>query len=173
MFLPVGAGSTISAFTTGRLVDWNYRRHASRCGVPVVRNRRQNLSRFPLERARLELGLPMFYVGCAAIVAYGWTMNSTRHHRVSLAVPAILLFLLGYSLVAAFQVLNILMVDIYPGKPATATAVIAPMVEAMGTGWSYTVLALIVVGFTPCLMVVMRYGMGWRQQKKDETEVRK
>ncbi|KAL2008420.1 hypothetical protein VTN00DRAFT_6614 [Thermoascus crustaceus] len=183
MFVPFGAGSTISAFTTGRLVDWNYRRHAKRCGVPVVRNRRQNLSRLPLERARLELGLPMFYTGCATVIAYGWTMNMAHHHHVSLAVPVILLFLLGYSLVAAFQVLNILMVDIYPGKPATATAannlvrceigaaasaVIAPMVEAMGTGWSYTVLALIVVGFTPCLMVVMRYGMGWRQQEAEK-----
>jgi len=179
MFIPFGVGSTLSAFTTGRLVDWNYRRHAKRCGIPVVRNRRQNLSGFPLERARLEIGLPMFYVGGAAIIAYGWAMR----HRVSLAAPVILMFLLGYCLAAAFQILNILMVDIYPGKPATATAannlvrceigaaasaVIAPMVGAMGTGWSYTVLALVVVGFTPCLMVVMRYGMRWRQQKAEK-----
>jgi len=39
MFLPIGFGSVISAFTTGKLVDWNYKRHAKRLGFPITKNR--------------------------------------------------------------------------------------------------------------------------------------
>lgn len=34
VYLPYGFGSVLSAFTTGRLVDWNYRRHAKRLDFP-------------------------------------------------------------------------------------------------------------------------------------------
>ncbi|PQE19031.1 MFS multidrug protein [Rutstroemia sp. NJR-2017a WRK4] len=179
MFMPVGAGSVLSAFTTGKLIDYNYRRHALMHNLPVTKNRQQDLTHFPIERARLEIALPLFYLGAAAIIAYGWVMG----HRVSVAGPAVLLFVIGYALVASFQILNILMVDIYPGRPATATAannlvrceigavataVIVPMVDAMGTGWSYTILALLFVVYSPALLVIMRYGMRWRKVRKDK-----
>ncbi|RJE22889.1 transporter [Aspergillus sclerotialis] len=66
MYIPIGAGGILSAFTTGRLVDWNYRRHARRAGLPVIKNVKQDLSNFNIERARLEVALPMFYLGNAS-----------------------------------------------------------------------------------------------------------
>jgi MFS family permease len=177
MFIPIGVGSTISAFTTGKLVDWNYRRHAKLNNFPFKKNRRQDLTSFPLEQARLQIAIPLFYVGAATIVAYGWVMDI----HTSLAVPIILLFILGYTLSAAFQVLSILMVDIYPGRPATATAannlvrcelgaaasaVISPMANAMGRGWAYTTLALIFLAGSPALWVIMRCGLKWRGERK-------
>ncbi|KAK9311665.1 hypothetical protein V1524DRAFT_441669 [Lipomyces starkeyi] len=149
MFIPIGVGSLISAFTTGKTIDWNYRRHAKLNGFPVVRNKHQDLTDFPIKKARLQVALPLFYLGTVSVLAYGWVMN----YKVNLAGPIILLFFMGYSLTAAFQVLNILMVDIYPGKPATATAasnlvrcelgafasaVIVPMSNAMRRGWAYS-----------------------------------
>lgn len=101
--------------------------------------------------------------------------------KVSLAGPAILLFFMGYSITAAYQILNVLMVDIYPGRPATATAAsnivrcelgaaasaaIVPMAQAMGNGWSYTLLALLFVAYSPALLWIMKSGMKWRQAKK-------
>ncbi|KAF7897150.1 hypothetical protein EAF00_005378 [Botryotinia globosa] len=149
MFIPVGAGSLISAVTTGKIVDFNYRRHAKIHNFLLIKNLQMDLTNFPIEKARLEIALPLFYLGALAIIAYGWVMG----HHVSIAGPVIILFVIGYTLVASFQVLNILMVDIYPGKPATAiaannvvrcelgaivTVVIVPIVNAIGTGWSYT-----------------------------------
>jgi hypothetical protein len=181
MFIPVGVGSILSAFTTGKIVDWNYRRHAKRLNFPVKRNRRQDLSSFPLERARLEIALPLFYIGAATIVIYGWVMKI----HTSIAVPIILLFILGYSLLAAFQCLSILMVDIYPGRPATATAAnnlvrcelgaaasaaISPMAIVMGWGWAYTVFAGLSVASSPALWVIMRWGMKWRREMKVKEE---
>ncbi|TGO44625.1 hypothetical protein BOTNAR_0778g00030 [Botryotinia narcissicola] len=177
MFIPVGAGSLISAFTTGKIVDFNYRRHAKIHNFPLIKNRQMDLTNFPIKKAQLEIALPLFYLGALAIIAYGWV---TGHH-VSIAGPVILLFVIGYALVASFQVLNILMVDIYPGKTATATAAnnvvqcelgaiatafIVPMVNAISTGWSYTTLALLFLIYSPMLIIIMRYGIRWRSQEK-------
>ncbi|KAG9684652.1 MFS general substrate transporter, partial [Aureobasidium melanogenum] len=115
MFIPFGVGGIVSAFTTGKAVDWNYRRHAKINGFPFVKNKQQDMTEFPLEKARLEIAMPLFYLGALTILGYGWVMDK----HVSLAGPIILLFVMGYALTAAFQVYNILIVDIYPGKPAT------------------------------------------------------
>lgn len=104
MFIPIGVGGGVAVFTTGKMVDWNYRRHAKRNNFPVTKNRQQDLTNFPIEQARLEIALPLFYLGAVSMVGYGWIMD----HKVSLAGPVILLFVMGYGLTAAFQVLNIL-----------------------------------------------------------------
>ena len=184
MFLPIGAGGVLAAYTTGKLVDWNYRRHAKLNDFPVVRNRQQDLIAFPIEKARIEIALPLLWLGGAGVLGYGWLMD----HRVNLAGPAILLFVMGYGLAAAFQVLNVLMVDIYPGKTATAaaannivrcelgaaaTAALGSMVKAMGDGWAYTLLALLFLGYSPVLLLVMARGMGWRKAKREKGERRK
>ena len=183
MFLPVGGGSVIAAFTTGALVDWNYRRHAKRLNFPVVKNRQTDLTDFPIELARIQIGLPMLIGGALAVIGYGWMLN----HKISLAGPIIMLFLLGYCLVAGFQVLNVLMLDIYPGQPAVATAAnnvfrcllgaaasaaITPMSNAIGNGWAYTILAALFL--LSCLgpLASVRYGMKWRRAKKEKAERR-
>ena len=178
MFIPIGGGSIISALTVGRLADGNYRRWAKKLNMPVVKNRRQDLTNFPIERARLEVIFPLFFVSVAVIIAYGWILTK----KISIAVPIVLLFLMGFSLTATFQVLNVLMVDIYPGKPSVATAannftrceigavfsaILLPLVDSIGWGWAYTLLALLFIGFVPFLLFVMQRGPKWRKQRKE------
>lgn len=177
MFIPIGVGSVLSAFTTGRFVDWNYRRWCAKLNVPIVKNRKADLTNFPIERARLEVVLPLFFIAVAFIIAYGWVLTK----KISVAVPVVLLFFTGYSLTSTFQVLNVLMVDIYPGKPSVATAannfvrceigavfsaILLPLVDAIGWGWAYTLLALLFVGFVPMLLFVMAKGPKWRKERK-------
>lgn len=95
------------------------------------------------------------------------------------AVPIILFFILGYTL------MSILIVDIYPCRQATATAAnnlvicelgasssaaINPIAIAMGKGWAYTMLALIFVRHgEPC---VMGYYARWDEvEKGDQVKV--
>lgn len=40
------------------------------------------------------------------------------------------------------------------------------MARAMGNGWSYTLLALLFVAYSPALLWIMKSGMKWRQAKK-------
>jgi MFS family permease len=183
MFLPFGVGGILSSVTTGKAVDWNYRRHAKLNGFPFVKNKQQDLTEFPLERARLELALPHFYLGAMGILGYGWVMDK----HISLAGPVILLFIQGYAFTAAFQILNILTLDIYPGKPATASAAnnivrcelgaatsaaIVPMSRNMGYGWAYTLLAFLLMAHSPILLLTIKHGVKWRREKKRKQDVK-
>lgn len=58
-FIPAGLGSLFSATFNGILVDWNYRRLVSKTGGTVSKDRKQGHTNFPIERARLQIGLPM------------------------------------------------------------------------------------------------------------------
>lgn len=71
MYLLIGCGGIFSAFTTGRIVDWNYRRHTKRSGLTVVKSVRQELTNFNIERVRPEVALPMYYISLAMVVIYG------------------------------------------------------------------------------------------------------
>ena len=186
-YIPVGVGGTLSAFTTGKIIDWNYRRHANLLGLPVVRNRQADLSNFPIERARLEVAFPLLYLSAAGLIAYGWVI----HFETSLAGPLILLFVIGYGIIAAFQVLQSLLVDIYPKKPATAsaannlvrcllgagaTAVVGPMINTMGRGWTYTFAALVWISYSPVLFLLIKVDPRWRREMKvkdDEAEAKR
>jgi MFS family permease len=184
MFIPVGAGSIVSALTIGKLVDWNYRRHALRLGLPVIRNRAQDLTNFPIERARLEIAFPIIVVAGGFVIMYGWFLTV----KLNLAGYIISLFIVGFCLTASFQILNVLMVDIYPGRPSVATAannlvrceigavfsaVLLPLANAIGWGWSYTFLALLFIGFSPMLLIIMKKGPAWRKAKKEKEEMAK
>ncbi|KAK1068804.1 hypothetical protein LTR33_011055 [Friedmanniomyces endolithicus] len=203
MFLPIGAGSLISIFTTGKLVDWyvptarpiavlqsnsseprNYRRHAKRLNFPLTKNRQTDLSTFPIELARIQIALPLFITSAASIIGYGWMLTQP----ISLAGPIVLLLIFGYCQIGASQVLNILIIDIHPSAPATATAAnnvlrcligaaataaIIPMSEAVGNGWAYTILALFFIGSCAGPIASMRYGVEWRRAKKEKAERRR
>ena len=181
VYVPFGGGSLISAFTTGKMIDFNYRRHAKRNGFPLTKDRYQDLTNFPIERARLEVALPLLYFSILGVIGYGWALDS----ETNLAGPLILLFVFGYGSMAAFQVMQILVVDISPGHAAAATAannlfrcllgagstaVIVPMIDRMTVGWAYTFAALVWVCFSPCLWVLMKYGPVWRKAKKDKLD---
>lgn len=109
MFLPMGGGSIVSAFTTGKMMDWNYRRHARKLGFPISRSRQTDLSNFPIEMARLQICIPVLLLGAASVIGYGWLMN----YHVSLAGPIIMLFILGYCLIAGSQCVTVLLVSVF------------------------------------------------------------
>lgn len=178
VFIPIGIGGLVSAFTTGKIVDWNFRRHAKLLGIPVVKNQQHDLSNFPVEKARLQVALPILYLSAASMIAYGWTL----HFKTHIAGPCIFLFVIGYGLIAAFNCLSVLIIDLFRTGPATATAannlvrcllgagataVVIPMIEAMGAGWAYTLSAMVWVFFSPTLWILMKLGPKWRKEKAE------
>ena len=181
VYIPFGSGSIISAFTTGKLIDWNYRRHAKRHGYPLTKNRFQDLTNFPIEKARLEIALPLLYFAILGLIGYGWVLKA----QTNLAGPLIFLFIFGYGSMTGFQVMQILMIDISPGNAGAATAannlfrcllgagstsVVVPMINRMGVGWAYTFASLVWVLFSPLLLAMMKYGPIWRKEKKEKKD---
>ena len=164
IFIPIGAGGIASALVMARLIDWNFKRHEQRTSLPAEAD---TLTDFPIERARLELGFPLYLTAAALVITYGWLLDS----HAPIAGPIVVLFATSFVLCASMQVLSTLMVDLWPGRSAAATAannlfrceigavasaLIQPMVEAMGRGWGYTTLALLAAATTPLLVFVVR-----------------
>ncbi|KAJ4145919.1 hypothetical protein LMH87_004750 [Akanthomyces muscarius] len=175
--LPVGAGTIVSSFVTGMLLDWNYRRHARKLQIPLEKHIQVDNSKLPLELARLQVGLPLMFLVVVGVVGYAWTLQS----GLSIAGPLVFLFIVGYGVSATSQVTIVLMADFHPGQFAVAaaarnvgqcilaavvSATIEPMSQAMGSSWAYSTLAFIFGLSLLGPVAVLRYGTKWRGQKK-------
>ncbi|KAI1454362.1 major facilitator superfamily transporter [Annulohypoxylon moriforme] len=178
MYLPMVGGSLGAAFVNGKLMNWNYRRHCKLRGIPFQRTKQQDLDNFPIELARLEIAVPMLIVTILSTFGWGWAFQ----YRAHIAVPCVLLFVAGWAVVGFSNAINVLLVDVNPGKAgaatasnnlsrclvgAAATAVIGPMINGVGIGWAFTILGFIYIVFSPMMFLVMKYGIQWRKEKRD------
>ncbi|KAK7927614.1 MFS multidrug transporter [Apiospora marii] len=176
MFLPLGGGSIFAAAVLGRLINWNYERHCRRLGVPFERSKQQDLTGFPIEKARLEIGLPLLALASAVLMGWGWAMQYKTH----IAVPCVLLFLLGIGLIGFSNTSNVLLVDVNQGHAgaataannltrclvgAGATAAINPMIDGIGDGWAFFILGALSFAGAPMLLLIMKHGVRWRKEK--------
>ena len=180
--IPMGVGSCLSAIVTGRMVDWNYRRHTARLGLSVDSTRQQDLRDFPIEVARLEIALPLICLATVTLVGYGWILQSMQ----TLAAPLVLLFFIGFAGSGAFSDCSTLLVDVCPKSAGRATAannlvrcllgagasaVVGPMQDKLGRGGCYTLVGGLWVVFVPLILGIMRWGKSWREEKRIRGEV--
>jgi sugar phosphate permease len=134
------------------------------------------VANFPVEKARIQLIYPLILIGTGACIGYGWALQREVH----VAVPLVLSFFIGLCVTGPFQIMNLLIVDSYPEAPATATAAnnlvrcltgaaatgsIEPIIRAIGTGWAFTLLALLFTIPSPVLWVIATRGPKWRKQR--------
>ncbi|MCJ1448253.1 MAG: hypothetical protein MMC23_008768 [Stictis urceolatum] len=181
VFIPYGVGCASASIINGRLLDYNYSRIAKKLGLTIDRKRGDDLRHYPIEKARLQIGLPLVYIGCVVITLYGWMQDIKAH----VAAPIVLIFFLGIFVNGSFNVSNTLLVDLYPSKPSTATsannlvrclmgaagsAVITPMIRAMGKGWCFTFIALFLVVSSPMQWALLRWGPMWREERRVRLE---
>ena len=153
-YLPYTVGGFATRWVVGGMTDWNYRRHARKAGIELQKNRqsRRQVEDTPLERARLEIVIPLVYLSCASVLGYAWVFNFNVH----IAVPVIFLFCLGISTVGMVNVTSALTIDLHVGRPGTAQAVslcfrylvaaevvagALPLVDTVGIGWMGTIIA--------------------------------
>ncbi|KAA8913644.1 major facilitator superfamily domain-containing protein [Sphaerosporella brunnea] len=169
-YIPLGVGSALSGVVTGKIIDRDYRIVAKQCGITMNRRKGDDMSKFPIERARLRSIFWMAGVYVAVLICYGWVLHS-------LAAPLVLTFIVGAFGTGLFTILSSLIVDLYPTKPSSATAcnnlvrclmgaggtaVIESMLNAMGRGWCFTFVGLVCLLMSPILLVERRHGMKWR-----------
>ena len=176
-FIPFGIGCTVASVVFGKLMDVNYRRMARQNGFRVDTRRNDDLSGFPIEKARIEVFIIPLYFGIACLLCWGWLLEQNP----PLTAPFVLSFIIGLTLTGSFNVMSTMLVDLYPSSPATATAannlvrclmgaagtaVIIQMIDSMGRGWCFTLIAAIVFLTSPLLWLVMRYGPRWREERR-------
>lgn len=163
-YIPFGLGATIASIGNGKFLDYNYRRIAKQLN-------------FPIEKARLQIAFPLLVLGSISVLVFGWFLNFGIH----LAAPTCILFLMGLTLTGAFNTISTLLVDLYPTQAAKATAannfgrcllgagataLIDPMLSALGRGWCFTFIALVMMDTTLILLIVIQKGPNWREERR-------
>ena len=180
-FIPFGAGCIVASLLCGRLIDINYKRIVRANNITIDRKRGDDLRHFPIEKARIQVMCPFLAVGIVALVAYGWVLQ----FEAPIVAPLILQFVIGLCLVGSYNVMCIMLVDLYPESPATATAgnnlvrcllgaggtaVVGPMIDTMGRGWCFTVIAAVLILASPMLWVEVKWGPRWREERRVRVE---
>jgi MFS family permease len=180
-YLPFGIGCSLAALCNGQLLDRNFRRFARNLNFPVKKGRQSDLKDFPIEKARLQIAIPMAYLACGFMLAYGWILEING----PLAPVLVLLFFASLTMTAAFNVSSTVLVDFYPNATATAaaannlvrcllgagaTALVNPMINGMGRGWCFTFLSLFLVAASPMVWSVYFLGHGWREERRVREE---
>ena len=180
-FIPYGVGCVIASLLCGKLIDLNYKRIARANNITIDAKRGDDLRDFPIEKARVQVMCPLLVLGVGALVAYGWVLQFEVH----LAAPLILQFVIGLCLSGSYDVMCVMLVDLYPESPATATAAnnlvrcllgavgtatIIQMIEAMGRGWCFTFIGAILTVASPLLWVEVKSGPRWREERRIRVE---
>jgi hypothetical protein len=169
------------SYTIGYLMDFNHkwteREYCAKHNLPLnTRVTSKSHPDFPIEYARMRntWWITVLFIVCTAV--YGASL------RTHLAVPVILQYIIAYCATAIFTINSALVIDLYPGASASATAVnnlmrclvgaagvaaIQPMIDALTAQWAFLLLAGITLLMFPLLAVEMRWGAGWRQERTE------
>lgn len=176
-FLAGGVGVIAAGFVAGRLMDWNYRHVAREAGFPIDRVRGDDMKNFPIERARSRGSISIILMSVGLIVGYGWIVEAKVHP----AVPLVFQAFIGCRCTTLHQTYGALIVDIFPEKTGAAAAskniirctlagilvaVLDLLVNAVGYGWTFTLLGLL--DATTCVgatVALNRWGKAWRDHR--------
>ncbi|CAG8949605.1 hypothetical protein HYFRA_00007838 [Hymenoscyphus fraxineus] len=180
IFLPAGVGSLISFFSIGYLIDYDFRvteahyREIHGIGLGANLDYR-SLPDFPIERARLRnmWWITLIFIGSTS--GYGFSFHLSYDY---IAVPLILQFLIAGSATAMLQLNGILIEDFYRGNisvtpvvnmvrflvGALAVAIAQPAMVRIGSGPTFLIMALSVLGLCP--ISIMQYFLGRPWQAK-------
>ncbi|KAG8948668.1 hypothetical protein FRC04_009434 [Tulasnella sp. 424] len=132
---------------------------------------------FHVEKARLRWSFLYTGLIIASCIGYGWALDK----RVHMVVPLIIQFFAGWVVVGQMNSFQTLLIDVMPAQGSSTTAinnfvrcllgagiisVVNLIIDAIGTGWTYTLLSLIGAVAIPIFtLVVIRYGPRWRMRR--------
>jgi predicted MFS family arabinose efflux permease len=182
VYLAPGAGSAIGAFVNGRVLDRDYQRiktkHSGTSNSDKVdgNTTEEKLGDFPLERARLQ-SFPFLVTGyICSTIAYGFLVR----YEVHIAGPIIFTFFSTYCQQGIMSTFGTMCVDYKPSKGASATslnnifkcllgaagtAVIQPMINGIGTGFTYLIVSAFVSLTIPIVITLLKKGGEWRTSR--------
>lgn len=176
-YLPSSFSIIVAGFVAGPWMNARYRRTALAAGLSPDSH---HVDGFPIEKARIGWELwPIFTATHGCIAALGWAVATSAHPAALLCIQVAI----GFLQSILFLTFNTLLVDVNPDRPSTVSAaaslvrsglsgigvaVLQPLVDTMGWGWYFTLLAVLVGLFQGIGMAaLLRWGMGWREKRRE------
>jgi hypothetical protein len=162
-------------------MDYDYRRtekeYRKAHNIPEeTKLNRKTLADFPIEHARQRNVWWIVLIFIVATALYGFSL------AFNIAFPLILQFFIAYTATAVFSMNSALIIDLYPGASASATAVnnlmrcsvgavgvatVQLMIDDITAKFTFLALAMLTAGFSPLLVVESKWGPGWRQVRNE------
>ncbi|CAI4037282.1 hypothetical protein SMKI_02G1500 [Saccharomyces mikatae IFO 1815] len=162
LYIPNSVTYFFASIYGGRWVDMLLRRYKEKYGILAPE------ARISWNVVTSVISFPI------ALLIFGWCLDKKCHW----VTPLIGTALFGYAAMMTIGATLSYLVDSLPGKGATGVAlnnlirqilaatavfVTTPMLNGMGTGWAFTLLAFIVVGASSVLVVLKKHGDYWRE----------
>ncbi|KAI8141823.1 major facilitator superfamily domain-containing protein [Fennellomyces sp. T-0311] len=175
-FLAMGGGGTFGSLAAGRILDYDFRTTAKQFNSVVEKGKIP--VDFPIYRARLRSSWIQTILMQLALVAYGWC----AYLHVHLAIILVLFFIVGFVALSMYTVFQTLVVDLFPEKSASVTAVnsfvrcglaaagvaaVEPCIQTMGIGWTFTLTGLLLAINNLTMIILVKYGPRWRKKRMD------
>lgn len=181
IFLPAGAGSVISFFSIGYLMDYDFRvtekhyrdMHRLEKETPLDY---KSLPDFPIERARLRnmWWITLIFIGSTC--GYGFSFNLTSRY---IAVPLTLQFLIAGSATAMLLLNGILVADFFKGNisvtpavnmvrflvGALAVGITQPAINHIGAGFTFFIMSMVMLSLCPILIMQWFLGRPWKAKR--------
>ena len=175
VFLPGGAGSVLSFYLTGIIMDRDYRivelRYRDEYNIDQNTSLDpKSLPNFPIYRARLRSLWWITFVFIATTAGYGFSFLSP-----SIAVPLVLQFFIAFSATAVLFLNGVLAADTYPGSSASVIAImnlirfscgalvvgtVKLLFSRLGFGFTFLTLSMTVVAVMPIVLIQWVFGSG-------------
>lgn len=181
IFLPAGAGSVISFFSIGYLMDYDFRvteqhyrdMHRLEKETPLDY---KSLPDFPIERARLRnfWWITLIFIGSTS--GYGFSFNLTSRY---IAVPLTLQFLIAGSATAMLLLNGVLVADFFKGNISVTPAVnmvrflvgalavgtTQPAINHIGAGITFLIMSMVMLSLCPILITQWFLGRPWKAKR--------
>ncbi|KAI8060855.1 major facilitator superfamily domain-containing protein [Gongronella butleri] len=181
-FLGQGAGSMLGSLTSGRALDYIYRRTLEKYkqehqGVVVERGKIP--IDFPIYRARTLLMVPAGLCVQLLTIIYGWMLQI----NASLGGLIVIQFLVSLFTIPIISIAQTLTVDLYPAHGASVTAsnnlvrcILAaiasvstePGIASVGPGWFFTIIGLVCFAFNGIYFLLLAVGPKMRRQRMEK-----
>ncbi|KAK8145301.1 hypothetical protein G3M48_004659 [Beauveria asiatica] len=179
-FIANGVGCIVGTLINGRILDADYSRvkaQLAAAGDSASDGHDDDVTSFPIEKARLRL-LPIFsLIQCLSILLFGWTIQYPR--SVPIAIPIMSTFATGWAAISTVAAISTYLVDVFPDRSAAATAslnlarclfaaggtsFVMPMIGGIDVGWTFTICVAVQLLALVGPLVQYRYAGKWRME---------
>lgn len=178
-FFPAGAGSVISFFLTGYLIDHDMRAVENKYRIMYdlekdMRLDHKTLPDFPIERARLRNSWWIALIFICTTAGYGFSFSAP-----TIGPPLVLQFFIASSATALLLLNGVLITDLYSGNGSVTLAVnlirfsvgalavgtVQLALDRIGNGLTFLTLAMVMLGLTPIMIVQWVFGRPWQARR--------
>lgn len=201
-YLPSGICTLISVVSSGKALNWNYRRrfkqhqawlesireelmkeHYNETSFVDELLKTESQYKFNIYKVRLEIAFIPSILSSAGFVTFGWCLNE-KAPLVSVLVSSGFASLFS-NCILAFS--STLAVDLFPERSSTASgclnfsrcilsaifvAVLSKMLNTLKPGGTFTLLAILAATSSLLLIIPIKYGTLW-QHKRQQKEQQK